>query len=248
MSRDLLLDAGNTRLKWRVVEQGILLAEGVTSYPVPQTTPWSACEPDRAFVCNVAGKAVAMQLQQALQMGEIEWLQSSADRAGVRNLYRVPEQLGADRFAALIGARARVGERAVIVVMAGTAMTVDALTAGGEFLGGVIVPGLQLMRSALQQGTANLGMPAGEVVLFPVSTGEAIVTGAHIALAGAIQVMHQRLLQRDGLSPGILLSGGDAEALLTWVPQAQHVQNLVLDGLARLAADANPTDKMVSHA
>src|SRR5262249_35259082 len=125
----------------------------------------------------------------------------------------------------------------------------DALSADGDFLGGLIVPGFTLMRQALSQGTADLGLPDGEASDFPRSTGEAIVNGALLALAGAIEQMRQRLAARSQGPVTVLLSGGDAprlEPLLAsgLVPAPLAVDNLVLRGLARLAfpePDRNPS-------
>jgi type III pantothenate kinase len=159
--------------------------------------------------------------------------------AGVRNGYRQAEQLGADRWAALIAARGLVTTDAV-VVMAGTALTVDALTADGQFLGGVIAPGFRLMRQALARGTADLGLPGGEPVNFPQSTGEAIVNGALVAMTGAIETMRLRLEAASSKAAQVLLSGGDGPLLLpilraNLAERVIPVDNLVLGGLMRLA-------------
>lgn len=234
----LLLDAGNTRLKWALVDQDRWLSHGTVNYdalrqgqaPLPSAT--------RIRACNVAGPDIATLLQAAAPI-DIEWLGATAMQAGVTNGYRSAQQLGADRWAALIAVRGLTQQDA-IVVMAGTALTVDALRADGQFVGGVIVPGFSLMRAALARGTADLGLPDGDVVDFPQATGEAIVNGALVALAGAVQVQHQRLSALSGRRPEIWLSGGDASTLqpvLTALlgDTVHSVDNLVLRGLHRLA-------------
>jgi type III pantothenate kinase len=239
----LLLDAGNTRLKWQLVGETGALAQGVAEYDAlePFALALLAHPPaSHAMGCNVAGPAVGQLLGELLAPLTIDWLRSSAQLAGVRNGYRDPAQLGPDRWAALIGARGMVAGDCM-VVMAGTAMTVDALTADGQFLGGLIVPGFTLMRQALAKGTAALGLPEGAPVDFPRSTGEAIVNGALLALVGAIEQMRLRLATRQSRAVTVLLSGGDAPLLLPLsapvLAQALiPVDNLVLRGLQRLAA------------
>jgi len=237
----LLLDAGNTRLKWAVASAAGMVDQGVVEYAdlSSAAATWRRYGIARVVGCNVAGPQVAADLAAAFAPLVPEWLRSSAEQGGLRSSYRQPAQLGSDRWAAMIGARARcAGE--LIVVMAGTAMTVDAVTAEGAFLGGVIVPGFRLMRQALAQGTAELGLPDGEVVAFPASTGEAIVNGALAALAGAIEEMRRRLESAQGRPATVLISGGDA-ATIAPLLQARlaerliPVDNLVLDGLYQLA-------------
>lgn len=238
----LLLDAGNTRLKWALLDGPHWLAQGVCAYAelaeLPaQLAPWPAVQ--RILACNVAGPTVAEQLAACWPALSISWLKSSAAQAGVRNGYLRPEQLGADRWAALIGARA-LRQTDLLVVMAGTAMTVDALSSTGEFLGGVIVPGFRLMREALARGTADLGLPDGATATFARSTGEAIVNGALAALSGAIDQQYAQLSAHSGGTVQILLSGGDAARIAPCLPPALAAQliridNLVLHGLAQLA-------------
>ncbi|WP_374347436.1 type III pantothenate kinase [Chitinimonas sp.] len=244
----LLLDAGNSRLKWALASQDGWLCEGVAEYDTLEpfaVTLLSHPPASMALACNVAGPHTAQLVQELLSPLHIDWLRPSARQADLSNGYRDPAQLGADRWAALIGAHARSPGDTVVVV-AGTAMTVDALTEEGEFLGGVIVPGFNLMRQALAKGTADLGLPEGEVSDFPRATGEAIVNGALLALVGAIEQMRMRLFARQRRPVRVLLSGGDAprlapllapmlaQALLT-------VDNLVLHGLHRLAF--SPSDR-----
>ncbi|MFC4160164.1 type III pantothenate kinase [Chitinimonas lacunae] len=236
----LLLDAGNTRLKWAVLEQGTR-HDGIADYASLSVPPWPDLPFGRVLGCNVAGPERAAVLAALLPDLAIEWLRSSAKAAGVENGYREPERLGTDRWAALIGARA-ITHEPTLVAMAGTALTVDALDGNGRFLGGVIVPGYRLMRESLARGTADLGHPDGERTAFPRSTGEAIVNGAEVALVGAVLVMHDRLTAVAGGTPGLLLSGGDAPRLLTLLSsvlagKVRHVDNLVLAGLARLAVE-----------
>jgi type III pantothenate kinase len=184
--------------------------------------------------CNVAGPAVEAQLEdlaRVLGVG-LSMVRSQARQCGVTNGYDHPEQLGADRWAALIGARG-LHAGACLVVNAGTATTVDALGADGLFAGGLILPGIALMRESLARNTAGLPLAQGGFRELPRNTDDAIASGCLDATAGAIERMFARLRNGDALC---LLSGGAADlvAPLLAVPW-RSVPNLVLEGVARIA-------------
>lgn len=239
----LLLDAGNTRLKWAMLDGEQRIADGSMDYAAPGAAlqVWQHLpRPDQVVGCNVAGPMVKGQLARLWPEHDIDWIKAKLEQGGVRNHYLQPGQLGADRWAALIGARQLQPTLDSIVVMAGTALTVDALTCEGDFLGGCIAPGFTLMRKALAKGTADLGLPDGAISTFPQSTGAAIVNGAWAALAGAVEVQRLRLEAERGREAHVLLSGGDAETLVallrpTLKTRLQQVDNLVLAGLSHLA-------------
>ena len=236
----LLLDAGNTRLKWAMHDGVQWGARGVTALQTlaDLARDWAAlAAPLRIVGSNVAGPWVADQLaEQFAPWGRtIEWITPQASALGVCNQYHVPAQLGSDRWAALISARARTSS-SCLVVSAGTALTVDALSAEGVFLGGTITPGLSLMRAALATGTANLPPQAGHYAPFPRQTEDAIFTGALHALLGSIQHMAKHLTQHGESVPCCLLAGGDAHTLQPYLDlDVQLVDDLVLDGLWRLS-------------
>jgi type III pantothenate kinase len=239
----LAIDAGNTRLKWgyardrewirvsalatRDVER---LGVALSGLPPPQ----------RIVVSNVAGPTVADAIAAALTpLGTVpRWIRSGAQQCGVRSSYSDPAQLGPDRWAALIGAWQGYGGPS-IVANAGTTLTVDALTADGVFLGGCIVPGIELMRAALADNTARLTRAEGVYTYFPDRTADAITSGIINALAGSIERMVAFMAQTGEPDARIVLSGGDARAL---VPQlngpVEVVDNLVLEGLACIALEA----------
>jgi type III pantothenate kinase len=230
----LLIDAGNSRCKWARVEGGQWLQQGAASYadwPALRTTLLALPRPARMLVANVAGEAVAARLRElAAELGcTLQFARSQHEQCGVRNLYQQPEQLGVDRWLALLAAWQHEG-RACLVVTCGTATTVDALSDAGEFLGGLILPGLALMRQSLAQGTAQLGLQEGIPQDFPRNTADAIHSGAMRATIGAILQQHARLAGRQPVR--CLLSGGDAGAIapLLGVP-CEQVDNLVLLGL-----------------
>jgi type III pantothenate kinase len=185
----------------------------------------------------VAGAQVRAQIEQALAPWSLrpEWVVSRREQCGVLSRYAVPEQLGADRWAALIGARAR-HTGACVVVNAGTAVTIDALTPAGEFLGGLILPGPELMAQALADGTAGLPRQPGQFEVFPTSTANAIFTGAVQAACGAIERVERALAAAGHSEPQIVISGGSGELVAARLGRPVTLApNLVLEGLVAMA-------------
>jgi type III pantothenate kinase len=240
--RVLAIDAGNSRIKWGLHDgEGWLVQDWIATARAARIgRGWARLpRPDAVIACNVAGAGVRRSLAAAARGARlrVRFTSSRASQCGVRSSYDRPAQLGPDRWAALIGAW-HLFRGPCVVVNAGTTMTVDALSGEGVFVGGMIVPGVDLMRAALASNTAVLGKPAGHYAFFPGSTADAIMSGAINALAGAIERM-QRFMGEAGLSaPLIILSGGAAGIIAPHlnVP-AEVVDNLVLEGLLRIALD-----------
>ena len=238
----LLIDAGNTRIKWRVIAASApatAIVEGALAHDeIAQLGALRARHPGltRALCCNVAGAAVGSAVRTALAGLEPAWLSAEAARAGVRNRYDVPTQLGADRWAALIGAR-QLHRHACLVVTAGTATTVDVLDAHGDFLGGLILPGVAMMRSALAGGTAQLPLASGHFTALPRCTADAIESGCLHAQAGAVERMFATIAAAPQAC--CLLGGGAADSFadLLGIP-LRRVDNLVLLGLGVIATEA----------
>jgi type III pantothenate kinase len=243
MSLLLAIDAGNTRVKfglhdgeaWRAT--GAIETANVTTLPVAIAATRERAA--RAIAANVAGPLVEQALREVCENAgwPLTVIASAARQCGVRNGYESPAQLGPDRWAALIAAHALVfGPK--IVATAGTALTVDALTAEGDFLGGLIVPGPRLMRRSLDTGTAGLRLTEGAVEAFPASTPDAITSGSIDACVGAVDRVLRRLEARAGTRPALLLSGGAAAELAPHLPRPHSVhEHLVLEGLARIARE-----------
>ena len=239
----LCLDAGNSRIKWGIAAamSGEWLARGAvdTAAPSALAAQLDAQAPvQQALACSVAGARLEATLVALLaERGiSLNWLRSSASAHGVVNGYRDPAQLGADRWAALIGARG-LHDGPAVVVMAGTATTIDLLDADGCFRGGLILPGFDLMRTALAHNTAQLPLARGALVELPRTTDEAIVSGCLQAQAGAVERFFRPLAQDSRAR--CVLSGG-AAALLAGVLALPllRVDDLVLEGL-RYAAFAS---------
>jgi type III pantothenate kinase len=237
----LCVDCGNTRLKWGLRDGDAWTAQGALPLADAETLDEVLPQrPARIVACNVAGADVAQALVLAADRlrAPLAWAHAHAQQCGVTNGYERPTQLGADRWAALIGAW-QLQRGACVVVNAGTATTIDVLDAAGVFLGGLILPGLTLMRAALASGTAALPLAEGRYRDLPGNTDDAILSGSLHATLGAIE----RSFRHVAAAPGAccLLSGGavfELEALLA-LP-SRRIDNLVLEGLARIAAAAPP--------
>ena len=239
----LALDIGNTRLKWAAHEHGEFMREGVLALSALHSlrAEWAALPvPSRVIGANVAGAEVQAMIESATQQWPVtlQWVVPRSAQCGVVNHYDNPAQLGPDRWAALIAARARV-KGACVVANAGTALTVDTLSGTGEFLGGLILPGLELMQQALSDNTARLAQLRGTWKIFPRNSGDAITCGALNGASGAVQRMAQALQHAGHASPRLLLTGGNAQALLPLLPGAEHAERLVLEGLVRLAPETS---------
>lgn len=228
----LCLDAGNSRLKCGLHDGGGWRMQGVLNYAAFDDLGAELTErPTRIVACNVAGEAVRQRIEALADRLDLplDWLTGSSAARGMINGYDRPEQLGADRWAALIAAHALHAGPAV-VVMAGTATTIDALDGSGRFRGGLILPGLSLMRTALASNTADLPDALGRYRSQPTNTDDAIVSGSIDATLGAIERL-RATLGREALC---LLSGGAAAELAPHLnPPCRLVDNLVLEGLAR---------------
>ena len=233
------LDSGNSRIKWGVHNGRTWLAQGaVAQAEVVQlaalTRAWPY--PAKVLLANVAGAEAARQIRNQLAAWQSVFheVKAEAKRGGVTNRYENPAQLGVDRWCALIGARAQTSSPCV-VVMAGTATTIDTLDAPGNFQGGLILPGLELMHRALARDTAGLPFAAGHYSLLPRCTDDAIVSGAIEAQTGAIERAFARLAVADGRC---LLSGGNAALLAAHLNiPCQVFENLPLEGMRQLAVE-----------
>ncbi|MFZ5543222.1 MAG: type III pantothenate kinase [Pseudomonadota bacterium] len=250
----LAIDIGNTRLKWALYDAPVPGSEPTAHGAVFLETieqlgeggDWSHLPvPGSVLGSCVAGDAVRHRVEDLVhELWErpSSWVVASGAEAGVSNGYDHPARLGADRWVALIGARWRLmhGGRQgpALVVMVGTAVTVDALDGEGRFLGGLILPGHGIMLRALESGTAGLHVPTGDVVHFPTNTSDALTSGGTYAITGAIERMHRHLLQRTGLPPQVIVTGGAGWKVAPYlgVPY-ELVDSLLFDGLLRIAEE-----------
>lgn len=241
----LLLDIGNTRVKWGRLVQGEVRAGGVAMHKRDAglvLQGWTLeARPEQVLVVSVAG---AVLTEAVLEWVRRNWnLEAGllrpgmgAEALGVRTDYRHPEKLGADRWASAVGAYA-ASKAAVCVVDCGSAITVDAVDATGRHLGGLIVPGWNLMRTALHLGTAGLPFAETESVqLFAVDTVDAIVSGTLLGAAAMVDQLTRRMLTELEGEVELWLTGGDAPHVLPYLQlEFRHAPGLVLQGLAVMA-------------
>ena len=247
----LAIDVGNTRLKWALYDhpspQGQLLAHGaefLENIDRLSEGPWSAlAKPDQMLGCVVAGDAIKRRVQEQMELWDFtpQWVVPSALEAGLTNGYDHPSRLGSDRWVAMIGARHRMlatgQSRPLVVVMVGTAVTVEAIDEHGRFLGGLILPGHGIMLRALESGTAGLHVPTGDVRPFPTNTSDALTSGGTYAIAGACERMVQHLREHTGQEPICIMTGGAGWKMAPSMSvRFELVDNLIFDGLLALAA------------
>lgn len=245
----LLVDIGNTRLKWALAARTEWLQRGVAAHresPIETlfAESWQALPaPQRIVVANVAGKKIAASLRawgKSTWGVNAEFVIARRKACGVTNAYIEPQRLGADRWAALIGAR-QSGPGATCVIDCGSAVTIDALDAKGNHLGGLIVPGLHMMREALlrhtdgvTQGLQNAG--AGKVALLARDTAGAVHGGTLYNLIAMIDRVGVDLATELPVPLRRVICGGDAPQLLPLLSgEFQHEPDLVLHGLAVIA-------------
>lgn len=237
--RILAVDAGNSRVKWALHQEGGFTSEGAFGTDESQRSEshWGSLDtPDLVMIANVAGETV----EAGLRRGCAHWglspvfVSGKTQQCGVTNSYDNPEQLGPDRWAALIAVHALVPGNCLVMCM-GTATTIDALTGSGTFLGGLILPGLDMMHSALASKAARLGPERGEVVAFPHSTRDAITTGAVRATCGAIEHMCGEMRRHGHTDVTIVATGGTAPVFSSLCSCSISVyERLVLHGLVRI--------------
>jgi type III pantothenate kinase len=219
----VVIDIGNTRIKWARVEDGRLskagnaVHRGATEHAFAALAAALPKDLSRAIVANVAGDAVARQLTELLSIRsriQPEFVAVQAEQFGVRCAYADPSRLGIDRWIAVLAAH-HLAPGATCVIDAGTAATFDAVDSRGRHLGGLILPGPQLLASTLDRNTSNIGATAA---------------------ARAVDAVETALAERAK----VYLTGGDAPALRGWLETEVDLRaDLVLEGLA-LFSDAPP--------
>lgn len=248
--RFLLLDGGNSQLKWAWVENGTFSEVGRAPYRdlTQLGEEWLQFADDDVKIvgCAVCGSVKKAMVEEQLTR-PVEWLSSMPQALGIRNHYRRPEEHGSDRWFNALGSR-RFTQNACVVVSCGTAITTDALTEDNHYLGGTIMPGFHLMKEAMALKTANLNRPIGKVYPFPTTTPNAIASGMMDAVCGALMMMHGRLKDKTGGGKpvDIIITGGGAGRVVQALPesfvhdnQVKIVDNLVIHGLLHWIAHRN---------
>lgn len=250
---ELLVDIGNGRIKWGALEEQKLTSFGNELRPTQEfdafaTQHWLPIvpPPSRVWVSNVAGpriyKALASWVQQQWQV-ETRLVESVASGWGVVNSYYEPRRLGTDRWCKLVAAR-RDFAQPVYVVDCGTAMTLDVVNSTGGHLGGLILPGLGLMRRSLQDKTQAVRVQSRpprrqEQFLLARETSGAVIGGTLYAVVAVVDRVAQDVESELGVPLKRLITGGDASLVLPLLREGFEMRpHLVLDGLSIIATQA----------
>ena len=232
MSTVLVIDSGNSRIKWALASGGEIGAIAAVDRKADLAAMQEAArQADSAIGCDVAGQAQRLNIEQALDGRKIGWVASGAGRpAGMDSDYQ-NAQLGADRWCALLGLHGKYGWG--MAVMAGTAMTIDFLDRDRVFRGGLILPGRRLMHAALAEASPALPLVADDAGLSaPCSTVAAIAAGSIYATAGAVSAFAARHRVDESR---IVVCGGGAETLAALLPESVIDPQLVLRGIIAAA-------------
>jgi type III pantothenate kinase len=242
----LLLDIGNTSVKWAVRESGVMSPGGCfqhqgEDFKTLAQAAWGGLQvPEKIVVSNVAGSDMGDSLADwALNYwGLTPVFVRVTDKAfGVTNAYARPTDLGVDRWAALIGAHSS-NSGALCIVDCGTAITLDFLAADGVHKGGVILPGVAMLERMLLKNTADISLSNDSQFAAPFATGtsDAVHGGATYMVAAAIDRIVTDMEVAAGTRPGVIITGGDAGRIQSLLScSTRHAPDLVLKGLAILA-------------
>ena len=246
----LVIDVGNTRLKWAWLTSTGLSDQQAVVHRNAKPGLWTSAlfesdqRPTRVLVSNVAGSDMAKMLNRLAKKSfkiDVEYVTAAPEFMGLTNGYLAPTLLGADRWLALIGAWT-MARSALCVVDAGTAVKVDSVDAGGRHLGGLIAPGIHMMREALMNKTSDIAKAVQHSTpslcgVLANNTIGAVSRGAVFALAGMADRAAEVIEQSTGVKPKLFITGGDAGMITgTMRLQGEIVPDLVLRGLAVIAA------------
>ncbi|MDD2659549.1 MAG: type III pantothenate kinase [Methylococcales bacterium] len=240
---NLLIDCGNTRLKWAILQNGGLIAglallnQQITRHKLVKI--WKALTPpERLAIASVSSTPlldlvleVAVELWPAVDIIQVK---PEAYAFGVHNAYQQPDKLGVDRWLALVAVRNHY-QLPACIADCGTAITVDLIDAHGRHQGGLISPGLTLMKKSLAEGTAGLQYYETDYLAGPANfTGAAIYSGTLFAAAGLIE----HVLSKQSSAMKLILTGGDARIIAAQLGIKPIIDaDLVLRGLAVVLTD-----------
>ena len=249
----LLIDVGNSYLKWGVADDGVITRTGdiaqqkIRELGLSVLTSRLPRRVDAVMACNVSGPSFATRLAGVIGAHcdrDISFAKTQRAGYGVTNRYTQPRRMGVDRWVAMVGAWAEL-EDTCLIVDVGTAVTLDAIDENGQHLGGQIIPGVAAMANALSTSTSDIPsvrpLPAregSEMQMFARNTAAAVREGARNAVVGAVDRAVE-ILQAEGYEPTTILTGGDASRILDALYAAPiHRPHLVLQGLAHMLESA----------
>jgi type III pantothenate kinase len=235
----LQCDAGNSAVKWRLLDGDAVVARGRLYLDDDESRQRLLTAFDRVqavWIASVADAETERALVELLAPRSVEpprFAVTEAQTAGLVNSYRDPARMGVDRWLAMLGARAASPRQRLCVIDAGSAVTVDLVAESGQHEGGFILPGMEMMKRALLQGTGRVRFEQEHApsLLPGRDTASAVLHGAALAVCGAVQLALQRALS-SGAAPAIYLCGGDGDLLRTLLAlDAQYRGDLVFEGL-----------------
>ena len=240
---NLLIDIGNTKIKWKTdsindeaLAKSFLYQADTLIADLNNGLMRGGFQPDNIYISNVAGEQIKSKVYQWLADSfsvEPQFAASHSEKCGLISAYKQADQLGVDRFLAMIGACLLV-QQPVVVVDCGTATTIDSINSDNEFIGGVIIPGLDLMRRSLSENANALALMDGNesANVFSVDTESAIVSGTILSTTGVIENAVKRLTQLNGCDARCIITGGNGSIIQSHLAiQADYQPDLVLKGL-----------------
>ncbi len=253
----LLLDVGNSRIKWAQLLDGRLTPQQSLVHRDVDPDVWmkqlfrERFRPARLLVANVAGPEMRERIaREAERLWQVtpQFAATSSFAAGVTHAYRDVSAHGVDRWLAIVAAY-RLAGAAACVIDAGTAVTIDGVDARGLHLGGLIIPGMRMMIDALLENTGDIAAQArklaatggtdvsGKGSWLAKGTAPAVVNGAVLAIAAAAERSIAEIARQAGAAPKVFLTGGDAEQVRKAMQTpAEEIPDLVLQGLALIGA------------
>lgn len=244
----LLLDIGNTAVKWAEYSAGRMVSRGDFRhrdgvFSELADAAWARLQaPARIVVANVAGAVLQRSLSDWTRAHwglQPDYFRATARACGVTNAYHVAADLGADRWAALVGAHRGHGVP-VCIVDCGTALTVDVLSPAGAHLGGLILPGIAMLAECLVHNTADIGMVTDlpPLSLLAQGTGEGVTSGATRMAVAALDHVVGELVAGQGGNLEVVITGGDGARILPLLARPARLEpDLVLQGLAKLSGE-----------
>lgn len=245
----LLLDVGNSYLKWGVADRakisrtGSIAQQKIREQGLGVVTSRLPRRVDAVMASNVAGASFATRLAGLIGAHcgcDVHFAKTLRSGFGVSNYYSQPRRMGVDRWVAMIGAWAEL-HKACMIVDAGTAVTIDAIDATGQHLGGQIFPGVQVMARSLATATSDIPIVTPKksagldgMKMFAANTRDAVSNGTVTAVVGAVERSFSTL-SKHTRRPALVLTGGDASRILTALGKKPlHRPHLVLQGLLHM--------------
>lgn len=241
----LLFDIGNSRVKWaysnqgRLESRGNLLASEITNSTLNDSFSGQQ-NVDSIWISNVGAPAIVEEIREWFSVNhflDAQLISVTQSVCGIDNQYESQDTQGVDRWVAAVGARSVVDQGDLVIIDAGTAVTIDWLSDKNKYKGGAILPGFALMHDALTSRTAGLKSQASWAQnIVGRSTAECVNSGVSFGLVGAIERVTTQMVEGIGSPVSLLLTGGNASAIAARSGLGFIVvENLVLLGVARIA-------------